>query len=106
LDQRQQQSQISSRARCGFLGISNAILGRISEKIGDNGGIRIGQEDVYQALQKYGPCKALFLEGKLGVGHSGIGSCLRRLRDQGEVKMIEVKNPHGRGGRSVIWEAI
>lgn len=66
----------------------------------------MSQEDTYQALAQIGPCTAKQLGSKMKVGPSGIGSCLRRLRDHGEAKMVIKPNPNGRGGRSVVWEAI
>ena len=66
----------------------------------------MSQGEVYDALKATGPITARALGQKMGVGPSGIGSCLRRLEKWGDAKRSETKNPHGRGGRSVIWEAI
>jgi hypothetical protein len=66
----------------------------------------MSQGETYDALKAFGPCTAKALGQKMNVGPSGIGSCLRRLENWGDAKRLEIKNPHGRGGRSVIWEAI
>ena len=63
-------------------------------------------QDTLDALKQHGPCTAKALGQIMKVGPSGVGSCLRRLENHGEAKRTVIKNPTGRGGRSVTWEAL
>jgi len=98
LDKRIKQSQIPSLDRCCFLGLANAILRRLSEKVGDNGGIlRMSQTDIYKLLSDK-PKTQYQLSEVTGMSTGQVGHELRCLIKKGMVimKILESKGrPYG-----------